>query len=326
MNVAELHTGSESLFGGAGVPFLDQCRQGTVRGSLAYIRPPGDPAEWSGQFELQNARLQVDGFDGPVRINGAQVQLDGPKLSVTNIRGRAGAVNFRGEYVRDATRRPDRMRIDIDATTLPALETVLMPALRRDSGLLARFRLRRAPAPEWLRSRHLSANVRIEKLTVGETEWTIDHVRASWEGASVRLIGLAARSGDAEATGQVNIDLTGATPRYHAAGKIETLDFRGGTLDMDGALDSTGTGANVLNNAQGTGTFAAEDVTLAPDTDFKTINGSFELSPAERLKIAVAQAIQGPDSYSGQGATQSDGRILLELTSGKRQVRVAVAR
>ena len=327
MNVAALHTGSESLFGGAGVLFLDQCRQGTVRGSLAYSRKPDEPAEWSGQFELQNARLQVDGLDGALRVNDAQVQLDGPKLVVTNVRGRAGAVNFRGEFARDPARRPDRMKIDIDSTTLPALESALMPALRRDAGWLARFRLRRVAPPDWLRSRHVTANVRINKLMVGETEWAIDHVRAVWEGASVKLMGLAARNGDAEASGQVNIDLTGPAPRYHATGKIESLEFRGGTLDLDGTLDAAGTGSLALNSAQGSGTFTAEDVTLAPDVDFRSMNGTFELAPTAKLKIVVAQATQGSDSYSGQGATQADGRILLELTGGKRQVlRVAVAR
>ena len=72
---------------------------------------------------------------------------------------------------------------------------LMMPALRREGGLLARFRLRSPAIPEWLRSRHLSANVRVAKLTVDDRIWAVDHVRASWQGATVNLLGIAARHG-----------------------------------------------------------------------------------------------------------------------------------
>ena len=52
----------------------------------------------------------------------------------------------------------------------------------------------------------------------------------------------------------------------------------------------------------------------------------FELLTGRRLKLTAIQASQGTDSYSGLGGTQTDGRMLLELTSGKRVVRVALAK
>jgi hypothetical protein len=37
-------------------------------------------------------------------------------------------------------------------------------------------------------------------------------------------------------------------------------------------------------------------------------------------KLSGLKVTQGNDNYSGQGATQADGRLLLDLSNGGRQV------
>jgi hypothetical protein len=39
-----------------------------------------------------------------------------------------------------------------------------------------------------------------------------------------------------------------------------------------------------------------------------------------RWKLSGLKLIQGNDSLSGEGATQADGRLVLDLSSGGRQV------
>jgi hypothetical protein len=325
MNVAELHTGSGRLFGLSGVPFLESCRQGTLRGSLRFLRD-GTDAAWSGQFEIRNARIDVDGMKDPVRLTSAAVTVAGPRLLVTQIRGRAGSVPFTGTFHRDRPGKPDRITLEIADAELSELQSLFLPALRRDAGLLARFRLRAAQIPEWLRSRHVDAAVRINKLTVGDREWTVDAARVVWDGTSVEVNGVSAQQEDAAIAGRFTIDLHGQSPRYLASGRLENLEFRGGTLTIEGTADTRGLGEDWLDGLRASGEFTGENLTLAPDAQFRTISGAFEAQPGGRLKLSGIQAAQGLDAYSGQGATQSDGRLVLELTTGKRQVRVAVAK
>ncbi len=325
MNVAELHTGSGRLFGLSGVPFLESCRQGTLRGSLRFLRD-GDEAAWSGQFDVRNARIDVDGLKEPVRFASASVNISGPRMSVTRIRGRVGSVPFQGSYQRERAGQTDRMSIEIADAELGELQTLLLPSLKRDTGLLARFRFRSIQVPEWLRSRRIDGTVRIDKLTFGDQEWKLGAARLVWDGSSVDLSGISAEQNGAEASGQISVDMRGALPRYHASGRLENIEYRDGTLTVDGSLDSSGFGEDVLSRVQGTGEFSGENLNLAPEVQFRTISGSFEIQSGGKVKLLGVQAIQGLESYSGQGITQADGRLVLDLTTGKRQVRVAVAK
>jgi hypothetical protein len=218
------------------------------------------------------------------------------------------------------------LRVDIQEAALTELDAALSPSLRRDGGFLARFRLRAAPIPDWLRSRELDANVRIEKLAIGGEVWALDQARIVWNGTDVRLLGVDANLDDARVTGQGSIDLRASLPRYRLSGRAENLTFRGGLITVDGTAETRGAGTDLLNNLHGAGSFSGEDLTLSPDAAFDAMNGTFELLPGGRLRLTAIQAAQGADSFTGQGATQADGRMLLDLTTGKRQVRVAVAK
>ena len=326
MNVAELRTGSGRLLGAEAIPVLEACRQGTWHGWVRYVRDGPDDG-WSGVFELRGARIDVDGLSEPLRVASASVEVDGPKASITQIKGHAGPIPFRADYRHDGGRRPDRLKLDIVEGDAGALEKLFLPSLRRDTGFLARLHLRRAQIPEWLRLRDIDASVHIEKLTAGDQAWAVEKARVVWDGTSVRLTGISARQADAQASGLISIDLAAAFPRYRAEGKMEDLEYHGGTLAFEGSGETLGTGIALLANAHASGTFAGDDLTLSPEAEFHSITGSFELTPGGRLRLTGVQAAQGLESFSGQGATQADGKVLLELTSGKqRVVRVAVAR
>ena len=63
---------------------------------------------------------------------------------------------------------------------------------------------------------------------------------------------------------------------------------------------------------------------LGPDTAVREISGSYRIAPVSDSLgfLSNLQVTQGADTLSGQGSSQPDGRIVLELTSGRRQVRL----
>jgi hypothetical protein len=326
MDVSELQTGSEHLFGIGGVPVLEWCRQGTWRGSLRY-QQDGGTGSWTGDFELKDARIPVHGLNAPLRLHTAHVHLDASGVTLSDIRGEAGTIPFRGEYIADVSpRRPHRLKLRIEEAELADIEALLMPSLRRQHGLFARFRIRKPQMPEWLRSRHLMATLSVESLKVGDQTWSVDHVRAVWEGAGVKLLGLAARNSDTELAGEIHVDLNGTAPLYRLDGKLEGLPYQGGTLHLEGVLEAQGFGAVLWDTARGTGTFVGDHVVLAPELEFRTMSGNVELAPGGKFRLSSIQAAQGLDAFSGQGSTQPDGRIVLDLTTGRRQVRVALVK
>jgi hypothetical protein len=326
MNVAELRTGSGRLLGAGAIPVLEACRQGTWRGWVNYVRDGEDDA-WSGAFELRGARIHVDGLAEPLRVSSASVEVDGPKVSVTQIRGHAGDIPFRAEYRHDRAGRPHRLKLDIAEADVATLESLFLPSLRSDAGFLARFHLRSPRPPEWLRSRNIDANVRVEKLIAGDQVWTVENMRLVWDATSVRFSGVDARQNDAQASGWIAIDLAGAVPAYRVEGKVDDLDYRGGKLNLEGSGGTRGTGPTFFANAVGSGAFSGDDLTLSPDLIVHSMGGNFEIGPGGRLRLTGVQAAQGLESYSGQGASQPDGKVLLELTTGKQKIlRVAVVR
>jgi hypothetical protein len=129
-----------------------------------------------------------------------------------------------------------------------------------------------------------------------------------------------------EATGRIAINLAGSVPQYHVSGQVEGLDYHEGTLDFDGQFDTAGTGTDVLLNASSQGSFTGHDIRLSADTSLSDISGAYQLSAAlsgPRLTLTKIQASDGTDTFTGQGASISDGRVVLDLTTAaKRQVKL----
>jgi hypothetical protein len=64
---------------------------------------------------------------------------------------------------------------------------------------------------------------------------------------------------------------------------------------------------------------------LAPDADVREVSGSYRVGSSygvPRLLLSNVQVLQGAETLTGQGASQPDGHIVLELVSGRKQVRL----
>jgi hypothetical protein len=343
-NVADLHS-----FGLSAIPLLEKTPQGTWRGWARYRWTPGEPGEWSGEYDLQNARFAVDGLADPVRIQSAAVVSSGPRVAITRLRARAGAIAFTGEYrYEPLTTRPHKFHIEIARANAAELERLLAPALSRERGFIARtLRLGPAPVPEWLKSRRADGTLSIGRLSLGtgslgDLDTHVDFARLLWDGALLRLVrvraNIAASDGPASSdpagleaatyTGDLAINLSGRAPHFRFDGKLQEVAYKGGRVDFEGSLDADGAGAEFPAGAHAEGCLHGRSIAFSAEADFRAVKGCFEMtvSPAGlRWKLPGIEVVQGGDTFYGTGATQADGRLVLDLANRNRQVRYSSA-
>ena len=318
MDIAQLHSGTGRVLGAGSLPILEHCRQGTWKGSVVYSRESAGPGRWSGDLDVHNVRLDVPGVAGPVLVSAGSLSLDDDKAAFTKLRGTAGKIAFTGDF-----HSPHRLRLDVPTVSLTDLESLFLPSLRRTQSLLSRtFRMGRVVIPEWLRARHIDAQVKIGNLAIGGDEWRVNRARVRWAGPSVEITDIDTRLNDASASGVLRLNLEGRYPSYSAEGRISSLEYKGGELAVDGLIEADGIGADLLASAHGEGTFNGQDIGFASDVHFESFAGAFALAPGGRLRLTPLQVSQGGEMYTGQGTSQPDGKLLLELSGPKRQLRL----
>jgi hypothetical protein len=338
MNVADLR--ALSPLGGGAIPLLDRIADGTWRGTLSYANPDSLPNKgiWSGDFEIQNTRLAVDGLADPVRIQSAAVSARDQSVAVTRIRAKVGDIAFGGEYRWDAgldaegaaesdaeKARPQSFRLQVTSAEAQEVERLFQPTISREGGLLARtLRLGAAGAtPDWLTGRNVEGVLSIGALTLADTRLSIDNARLTWDGATVKLSAIQGKVADAALTGDLRVDLAGRAPVYRFEGDLNDLPYKGGKLDFKGKISAEGNGPALWGSIKADGTLRGRSIAFTPDTEFRRATGRFQLNmtaTGPRWKLSGLKITQGSDSYSGEGATQADGRLVLDLSNGGRQM------
>lgn len=327
ISTRQLTIGPDHLFDSTSIPLLERLKQGIWKGWISYEKTAENPAVWSGQYDLQNAVLDVPGLAAPVRISSAGVQMNGDEVQVTRIRGRAGTLKFDGEYrYQSLAAHPDRLRLIIPELQLADAERLMLPTLRRSEGFLARaFRLRAQPLPKWLEERDAEITLQVASLMNGESPVGALTAHAIWRGTSINVSNLDWRMDSTHASGKMVVNVAKAEPAYQLNGTMENFDYRSGQLDVDGEFTSSGLGPDLLLNLRSKGTFEGRGIVLAPDADMRVVSGSYRVAASNgipRLLLSNVQVSQGADTLVGQGSTQPDGHLVLELMSGRKQVRL----
>ena len=87
LSVADLRS-----FGLSAIPLLEQTPLGTWRGWARYQWTPGAAGEWSGEYDLQNAHIAIEGLADLLRIQSASVISSGARVSVSRLRAKIGAI------------------------------------------------------------------------------------------------------------------------------------------------------------------------------------------------------------------------------------------
>jgi hypothetical protein len=204
------------------------------------------------------------------------------------------------------------------------LEDEFMPTLERSSGLIARA-LGRASLPDWLKQRKVDGTVQIDGLLVAGARLENFKGRLVWDGARAELDAIQARLERAALSGKLAVNLRGARPSYKFTGKVKGLSWQSGKLDAEGTVDTSGMGGQLLARliSQGTFTGTALELGAAP---LRAVSGGFHLawSPGfPRWRLTDLAVRMEDETYTGRGATGDDGRLVIVLTNGTREMRMS---
>jgi hypothetical protein len=273
----------------AAVPWLEHVSSGIWSGQVHYHREPQATPRWTGAFDLADAEIAVPGLADPLEIETARVGLDGARVGIDRIVARTGKIAFTGDYrYEPGTAHPHRVRLRTSKADAADLEAELKPTLRRNASLLARA-LGRTGVPDWLRDRKLEGSIRIGDLELAGTH--VENVRARlvWDTTRLSLLALAAKLDGAALEGSLAITLGPQRPSYKLNAKLKDLLWQSGRLDAEGTLEAAGLGPQLLSSLRLT------DLSLRTEDEI----------------------------FTGSGSIEDDGRLLLLLTNGNREMRMS---
>ena len=310
----------------AAVPWLEQVRAGRWSGELHYHYGV-DLSGWTGRLELSGAEIPVPGLTDPVQLTSAHAQIDGARVVLDHIDAQAGKSAFTGSYSYEpGATRPHRLRLRSAALDAAEVEAEWMPTLRRNSGLLARA-LGRSSLPDWLQQRAVDGTIQVDDFLIAGTHLQNLRAHLLWDVARIQLEGLQARLDKTAINGTLTMNLRGTRPSYRLDAKVKGLSWQGGKLDGTGTLETSGTGLQLAANLTADGTFAGTGLDFGSMIGH-TVSGNYSMAWAQRaprLRLTDLNLRSDDDTYTGRGATQDDGRLVIVLTNGVKEVRVSGA-
>jgi hypothetical protein len=308
----------------AAVPWLEQLKAGEWGGQLRYHLEPAH-AGWTGDLQIKDAKIDVPGLADPVQLASAQAHIDGVNLALDRIEAQAGKLAFTGKYQYDAgAARPHRINLQADTLDAADIEAEFLPALRRNTSLIARA-LRRATLPDWLRGRSAEGVVSVNDLTLAGEHFR--HVRGHliWDEARLEFDGLQANVDRAALTGRLAVNLHGNRPAYKLAAKLKGWEWQKGNLDAQGTLETSGVGTQLLANLTSEGAITGAALDLGTSLSWR-LSGSFSVAcpqAAPKLRLTALNLRTGDESYTGQGGTQENGRLVLLVSNGAKEMRIS---
>jgi hypothetical protein len=306
----------------AAVPWLEQLHTGRWSGALHYHRAPTESG-WSGRLELTDAEVQVAGLADPLKLASVRAQIDGPRVLLDQIDGAAGKVAFSGEYsYLPAAPRHHRVRLRIAELDAADLEAELMPTLERSSGIIARA-LGRTSVPDWLKQRGADGTIQIDDLLLAGMHLENVRARLLWDVTRVELDGLQAKVEGVSIAGRLVANLRGPRPAYRLTGKLKGVEWLSGKLDAEGSLETAGAGPQLLANLTSDVTFAGSALDFGSQAPWRNISGSCTLSWSPRLRLTALNLRAEDETYTGRGAVQDDGRLVILLNNGAREMRMS---
>ena len=325
MRIADLTSLASAMLGP--VPLLEHSKQGSWQGRLNYRGRAGQPLEWDGTLELSEVRLEMPGFNERFEIQQARAMLREGGALLDRIEARVGGIEIQGQYrYLPKAARPHQVQFFIPKLDVAELERLLLSTLRRPEGLLARtMRLGRArDLPSWLAERQVEGAVEIGSLRMGELAAQKLRARLRWDGAQVEVHDLEVRFGAGSVRGKLAVDLRRAVPAYRFTAQLRGISFSGGRWDGEGSFQTEGSGAELWRNLRAQAAFSGRALHLGPEAEVSAVSGNLQLTVARgvpRLRLTDLEAEVGEETLRGQGATDDDGRLHLELSDGRRTLR-----
>jgi hypothetical protein len=197
-----------------------------------------------------------------------------------------------------------------------------MPTLRHSTGLIARA-LGRTTVPDWLKARAVDGTVQIDALDLAGSHLQNVRARLVWDVTRVELDNLQARLDRAAITGRLAINLRGDRPSYKLTGKVKGLTWQSGKLDAEGTLETFGTGDELLANLTSEATFTGSALDFGTISPWRSVSGSCNLAWSPRLQLTGVNLKMEDETFTGRGAIQEDGRLIIQLSSGSKEMRMS---
>lgn len=307
-------------------PVLEPLKDGLVSGAVQYRRT-GESGEgvWSGNFRIDEGLIIFQGVVAPLENVEARVAFDQSGLEVTHLSTSIGSETVRGTYrYVNGAKRPERLHLELASARMEDLEAMLEPTLESKSWL-SRLGLTRRNIPQWLASRNLEGDINISNFLVSDAPLGRLSARFLWQGANLEIVSLHVKMPEGMLQSEGKINLSSNAPQFEFRGAINDFPWRGGFVNAEGTFQTKGTGEDRLRNLQAEGSFAGRDVALDGDESFDKVTGTFEFSFADGwpdLRLPKVQASDGEDDWTGGATSQSDGKLVFDLTHGGKQRRV----
>lgn len=304
---------------------LSAVHGGTLTGHLGYSEEPSIPSAWSGELQFAGATINAPGLAIPLEHSEGRVNFDGSTFDLEHFSATWGHNAVYATYRYNlAAKRPERMAIQIPGADISELEAALDPMLRAQS-LLARLRLTRRSIPGWLAERNLDGDLAIDRFSVNGIKLGRLSARFTWEGTSFDFAALQLRLPEGLVRGRGTMNLASSSPSVHFDASGTGFPWRGGVLNAQGEFQTSGTGGDSFQNLRAAGTFTGANMRLSGDDAFRTVSGNFEFSFADgwpNLRLSKVEADDGEDAWEGEAASQSDGKLILDLEHDGQQRRV----
>lgn len=103
------------------------------------------------------------------------------------------------------------------------------------------------------------------------------------------------------------------------------MNWQAGKLDGNATAETSGTGLQLLTNLAAEGTFTGSGFDFGGLLG-RAVSGNYSFNWGQtmpRLRITGLSLRSDDDTYTGRGATQDDGRLVVQLTDGTRDVRIS---
>ena len=326
--VNQLKPLANSWFGGLAA--LSAMSSGTVSGQFAYSHnaidapvtdEPGQ-ASWAGQFDLAGTAIHVPGMATPLRESRAHVVFNRTTFQIDHLAASLGERSLRASYRYDLRgKRAERVRIEFPAADLAELETTLASSDRSDN-LWARLRFLRRSLPVWLSDRNLEGDLAVDQLMADGQSLGALRSHFVWEGTKLQFRDAALTLPQGKVSGRGTVDLASFSPHWQFAAEATNYPWGGGSLNAVGQFASTGAGKDLLRNLQAEGSFEGEGLTVSADS-FDNISGLFRFTFAAGwpdIRLSNIEAVEAGDEWRGDGLTQSDGKLLVNLAHEGRQL------
>ena len=313
---------------------------GKISGQLVYSKDEDTEGAWAGNVHVTGATLKLPGLAKPLQNAEGRVSFDSQAVDISHFSSMAGELAVSGSYrYLPAARHPERLRIELPAAGLSEIQAMLAPTLEAQNWL-ARLHMAKRTVPEWLAGRDLEGDLVVNRLLAGDSEAGSLAAHFWWRGTTLQFSNVALNSLRGSLEAQGSVALASYSPVYSFTVQANALRWAGGHLTAQGTVESGGIGDDVLRNLQATGTFSGGNLTLTPEDTVDRVAGNFTASFADgwpNLRMsdlrtnlqanlqAGIQADETDEPWTGEGVTQSDGKLMLDLEHGDRQRHIVTA-